>query len=408
MIPSATWLKPICHVVGGDADVGGDRRPRRHRRARARSTPRSPAPGRSATRSSTRRTRLAIPTAAACVRIAPSSLRSPPGHERPVAAAPQHEDGGVGRLDRGRARRSSSSMVAKPIALRTSGRSMVTTATPASISTLTPAVADTDGEYRSPENTSRFCSVKVRFPLGCTPVAGNGEVRSEAGIPLAPSYGPADLPPARGDPAARRVPLHPRQLPRRLPRAACGRSASTRASARPRSRTRATATCSSRAAPASPSRSTCRRSAATTPTTPTSRRRSAGSASRSTRSPTPRSSSTGSRSTRSAPASRSTAPPRSCSRSTSPSARSRASTGRKLRGTIQNDILKEYVEPRHVDLAAAPVAAADRRHDRVLRAGGAALQRDLGRRRALPRRRRQRRAGDGVHAAWTASPTATR
>ena len=54
---------------------------------------------------------------------------------------------------------------------------------------------------------------------------------------------------------------------------------------------------------------------------------------------------------------------------------------------------------RHLDLAADAVAAADRRHDRVLRGRGAALQRDLGRGRALPRRRRQRGAGDGVHAA---------
>ena len=54
--------------------------------------------------------------------------------------------------------------------------------------------------------------------------------------------------------------------------------------------------------------------------------------------------------------------------------------------------------PRHLDLAAEAVAAADRRHHRVLRRRGAAVQRDLGRRRALPRRRRQRRPGDGVHA----------
>ena len=53
--------------------------------------------------------------------------------------------------------------------------------------------------------------------------------------------------------------------------------------------------------------------------------------------------------------------------------------------------------PRHLDLAAAAVAAADRGHHRVLRSAGAAVQRDLGGRRPLPRRRRQRRAGDGVH-----------
>ena len=52
---------------------------------------------------------------------------------------------------------------------------------------------------------------------------------------------------------------------------------------------------------------------------------------------------------------------------------------------------------RHLDLAAGAVAAPDRRHDRVLRRRGAEVQRDLGGRRALPRRRRQRGPGDGVH-----------
>ena len=55
-----------------------------------------------------------------------------------------------------------------------------------------------------------------------------------------------------------------------------------------------------------------------------------------------------------------------------------------LRGTVQNDILKEYVAARHVDLAAHAVDPPDRRLDRVLRRRGAALQRGLRRRRALP------------------------
>ncbi len=38
-----------------------------------------------------------------------------------------------------------------------------------------------------------------------------------------------------------------------------------------------------------------------------------------------------------------------------------------LRGTTQNDIVKEYLSPRHVHLPAAALAPADRRHDRVLR-----------------------------------------
>ena len=236
----------------------------------------------------------------------------------------------------------------------------------------------------------------------------DGTVRSEAGIPLAVSYGPDDLPPSEALPPPGAVPLHAGQLPRRLPRTGCGPSGSTPDSAPRRSRTSATATCSRRAAPACRSRSTCRRSAASTPTTLTSRRRSAGSASRSTPSPTPRSSSTGSRSTRSAPASPSTAPPRSCSRSTWPRGRGRASRAAQAARHDPERHPQGVRQPGHVDLAAPALAAADRRHDRVLRRGGAALQRDLGGRRAFPRRRRQRRAGDGVHAAWTASPTATR
>ncbi len=56
----------------------------------------------------------------------------------------------------------------------------------------------------------------------------------------------------------------------------------------------------------------------------------------------------------------------------------------KLTGTIQNDI-------------AGAVAASDRRHHRVLRGRGAEVQCDLRGGRPLPRRRRQRRSGDGVH-----------
>ncbi len=55
-------------------------------------------------------------------------------------------------------------------------------------------------------------------------------------------------------------------------------------------------------------------------------------------------------------------------------------------------------QPRDVDLAAAALASADRRHHRVLRPGSPAVQRDLGGRRALSRCRRQCGTGDGVHA----------
>ena len=69
-----------------------------------------------------------------------------------------------------------------------------------------------------------------------------------------------------------------------------------------------------------------------------------------------------------------------------------------LRGTIQNDILKEYAARGTWIWPTKPSMRLIARHDRVLRGGGAALQRDLGRRRALPRRGRDRRAGDGLHA----------
>ena len=45
----------------------------------------------------------------------------------------------------------------------------------------------------------------------------------------------------------------------------------------------------------------------------------------------------------------------------------RACQSTALRGTTQNDIVKEYLSPRHVHLPAGPVAAADRRHGRLVR-----------------------------------------
>ncbi len=62
---------------------------------------------------------------------------------------------------------------------------------------------------------------------------------------------------------------------------------------------------------------------------------------------------------------------------------------------------------RHVDLAAGAVAAADRRHHRVLRGRGAAVQRDLRGRRALPRRRAPTPCRRWRSRSRTASPTAT-
>ena len=142
-----------------------------------------------------------------------------------------------------------------------------------------------------------------------------------------PSTGPAT--PGRSSASAPgQLPVHPRQLRERLPRQAVdlppvlglrhrrGVQPALPLPARP-GRHRAVG----RARPAHPVRLRLRR--------PRGRaRRSAGSASRSTRSPTPRSCSTASRWTRSAPASRSTAPPRSCWRSTSPPPRRRACRAR--------------------------------------------------------------------------------
>ena len=47
-----------------------------------------------------------------------------------------------------------------------------------------------------------------------------------------------------------------------------------------------------------------------------------------------------------------------------------------LRGTTQNDIVKEYLSPGHVHLPAAAVAPADRRHDRLLRQVGPPVEPD--------------------------------
>ena len=85
---------------------------------------------------------------------------------------------------------------------------------------------------------------------------------------------------------ARGAAVHAGRLPGHVPRAACGRCASTRAWRRPRRRTRASATCWSTGRRACRSRSTCRRRWAWTPTTRGPRARSARPASRSTRSRT--------------------------------------------------------------------------------------------------------------------------
>ena len=63
-------------------------------------------------------------------------------------------------------------------------------------------------------------------------------------------------------------------------------------------------------------------------------------------------------------------------RSTSPTPRSRASPSAALRGTTQNDIVKEYLSRGHVHLPARAVAPADRRHGRLVRRARARVEPD--------------------------------
>ena len=63
-------------------------------------------------------------------------------------------------------------------------------------------------------------------------------------------------------------------------------------------------------------------------------------------------------------------------RCTSPTPRSRASPRSALRGTTQNDIVKEYLSAGHVHLPARAVAAADRRHGRLVRRARPAVEPD--------------------------------
>ena len=75
--------------------------------------------------------------------------------------------------------------------------------------------------------------------------------RTLSGEPIRPLYGPEDVGPfedAIGVPG--RVSVHARRVPDHVPRAGCGRCASSRASARPRRPTSASATCSTTARPA--------------------------------------------------------------------------------------------------------------------------------------------------------------
>ena len=78
--------------------------------------------------------------------------------------------------------------------------------------------------------------------------------------------------------------------------------------------------------------------------------------------------------------------------------RTAASTGSKLRGTIQNDILKEFHAQNEFVFPPEPSRAAGVRRDRVLHAARAAVEHGVDQRLPHPRGRLDRRAGAGLHA----------
>ena len=72
---------------------------------------------------------------------------------------------------------------------------------------------------------------------------------------------------------------------------------------------------------------------------------------------------------------------------------------KKLSGTIQNDILKEFIAQKEYIFPPRQSMRLDHRHLRVLREGSAEVEHDLRQRVPHPRGRLDRRAGAGVHAA---------
>ena len=135
----------------------------------------------------------------------------------------------------------------------------------------------------------------------------------------------------------------PAACTRRCTASGAGRCASTRGTPRPRSPTSATSICSRTAAPGSRWPSTCRRSSAWTPTTRAAWARWAGRAWRSTRSTTCAPRSTASRSTRSATSMTINAPAAVLLLLYELVAEEQGIESQKLKGTVQNDILKEYI-----------------------------------------------------------------
>ena len=228
------------------------------------------------------------------------------------------------------------------------------------------------------------------------------DVRStESGIPVERVYGEEDvagldLPERLGEPGD--VPLHPWHPSHDVPRAGRGRCASTPASPRPRRPTRASATCWRRARAGSRPPSTCPPSSAWTPTTPWPPARSAGSASRSTRSRTWR------RLLDGIPLDRV---------STSMTINAPAAvllllyqlvaeeSGVDPRGAPRHDPERRAQGvrgARQLHLPAGAVDAPDHRHLRLLRRRAAALEHDLDQRLPHPRGGLDGGAGGGLHA----------
>ena len=276
MMPSVTWLKPIltssaaADVRDGDLRSAAQRVPveRRDHRHRARRSDRATCGPASPWRRPLSKARME-----------PSSLMSPPetNARSPPPAAPVLRPN---RRPRRRQRRRADGRE-KPMALRASGRSMVTTATPSSISSRTSEACRTNGEWRSHDpgvTLPIFCICGFRY----APPMEEG-VRSEAESPR-PELRARRPPAARVESRRRGAFPFTRATSPTGTEAVCGPSASTQASAHRRSRTSATATSSRGHRPLGGARSPTRWYS----TTRTSRRRSAGSASRSTRSPTRR------------------------------------------------------------------------------------------------------------------------
>ena len=196
-----------------------------------------------------------------------------------------------------------------------------------------------------------------------------------------------------------RVSLHPRRVRLDVPGAAVDDAPVRRVRHRARRPTGASATCSITGRRGCRPRSTCRPDGPTTPTTHARSARWDARASRSTRSTTWRRCFPASRSTRSR-VSMTINAPAAIMLAFYVVAAERQGVARRggWRGTIQTDILKEYIAQKEWCFPIDPAMRLVGRHDRVVRAVHAALAPDLDLRLPHPRGGLDRRAGARVHA----------